>query len=207
MGVAGKNGAAGKGIRIADIEYSWTLNHEDIGLSNSALIDSAIAYDPFPQMEKNHGTAVLGVLMGRNNSYGVTGVAPDAQIYLAPAMTTTYGYNVARAINSAAARLVSGDVLLIEQQTYACGGAYGPMEADLAVFDAISLAVAKGIVVVEAAGNGGVNLDDPSCDNLFNPEVVTLAPLWLALVNQHGVLVTVFPTMARALMSKVGATQ
>lgn len=165
-------GVAGKGIRIADIEYNWNLNHEDIGLPISTIIDTAPLYDPFPQDQSNHGTAVLGMLKGRKNAYGIDGFSPKAQIYLAPAMTQTYGYNVARAINLVAASLREGDVMLIEQQTYVCNGSnYGPIEWILPIFDAISLATAKGIVVIEPAGNGNQNLDDVSCEGRFDLSV------------------------------------
>ena len=39
------------------------------------------------------------------------------------------------------------------------------------VFHAIQTAVAQGFVVVEAAGNGNVNLDQPACDGLFDRTV------------------------------------
>jgi hypothetical protein len=39
------------------------------------------------------------------------------------------------------------------------------------VFDAIKIAVANGITVVEPAGNGGVNLDNPSCGGMFDRSV------------------------------------
>jgi hypothetical protein len=65
-----------------------------------------------------------------------------------------------------------GDVILIEQQTSVCGGTqFGPSEWQQSVFDAIAAATALGIVVVEAAGNGGVNLDDPACGDRFDRNV------------------------------------
>jgi hypothetical protein len=60
-------------------------------------------------------------------------------------------------------------VLLIEQQALA-HDSYCPVEIDPAVFDAISLAVAKGIVVVEPTGNGAQDLDDPIWDGWFDRE-------------------------------------
>lgn len=165
-------GITGAGMRVADIEYNWNLNHEDMGLPASTNLDPAPLYDPFPTDQGNHGTAVLGLLMGRANGYGISGFATSAAIYVAPAMTSTFGYNVARAVELAATSLRSGDIILIEQQAAVCNGPdYGPVEWDLAVFDAISIATAMGIVVVEAAGNGGVNLDDVSCEGRFDVTV------------------------------------
>ena len=64
---------------------------------------------------------------------------------------------VADAIVAAAAALPRAHVLLIEVQLGKI--AYLPVETEQANFDAIRLATAQGIVVVEAAGNGDQNLD------------------------------------------------
>ena len=162
------SGANGDGIAIVDIEYQWILDHEDLELSASANIDGEAISDPFPHDEGNHGTAVLGVLGGRPNVYGVTGLVPAVELLVAPAMTGRYGYNLARAVSLATQALDAGDVILIEQQTYVCGTAYGPVEWYASTFDAIAAATAKGIVVVEAAGNGAVDLDSPQCAGWFD---------------------------------------
>ena len=68
----------------------------------------------------------------------------------------------------------AGDVILIEQQFPVCGFSsisYGPSEWLTSVFNAIQTAVANGLVVVEAAGNGAVNLDDPACGSIFDRAV------------------------------------
>jgi subtilisin family serine protease len=170
-------GANGTGIEIVDVEYSWQFNHEDLELPASRNIDNTgTLSDPFN--DTNHGTAVLGEIVGISNAYGVTGIVPNATALVAPANTVEFGFDPARAIGIATGRLDDGDVILIEQQAPACGGACGanqvgcgPQEAIQSVFDAISAATAKGIVVVEAAGNGNVNLDAPACGNLFNRNV------------------------------------
>jgi len=165
-------GADGAGVSVVDIEYAWVLDHEDLELDASANIDSAALYDPYPQDEGNHGTAVLEILGGRPNAYGATGLVPDATLLVAPAMTISNGYNVARAVNLAAQTLEPGDVILIEQQSYVCGGSnFGPVEWYPPVFDAIATATALGIVVVEAAGNGAVDLDAPACAGWFDRNV------------------------------------
>ncbi|MFL5259911.1 MAG: S8 family serine peptidase, partial [Hyphomicrobiales bacterium] len=67
-----------------------------------------------------------------------------------------------------------GDVIIIEQQIFVCQTAfspYGPLEWLQPVFDAVSTATAKGIIVVEAAGNGNYNLDSAICNDKFNREV------------------------------------
>jgi hypothetical protein len=64
-----------------------------------------------------------------------------------------------------------GDVLLLEAQTSLYGYTMVPVEIEPAVFDVIRLATALGVVVVQAGGNGGVDLDtvvNPGGEQIFN---------------------------------------
>ena len=160
-------GASGAGISVVDIEYEWVLAHEDLALPAAANIDPATLANPFPD-QGNHGSAALGVVGARQNAYGVTGLAPAATLLVAPANTLQFGYDPARAVALATAAVQPGDVILLEQQTWACASQLGPLEWIPAVFDAIATATAQGIVVVAAAGNGAANLDDPSCLGWFD---------------------------------------
>lgn len=163
-------GGDGRHVTIADVEYSWQLNHEDLKIPESAYAGRP-GKDPF---NTDHGTAVLGELVGIDNAIGVTGLVPAAGIRLAPTITPQ-GFSIARAIGRATRVLDRGDVILIEQQAAVCGGqcgddqiGCGPVEWNQAEFDAISTATALGITVVEAGGNGAVNLDAPACRGRFD---------------------------------------
>ena len=168
-------GGNGTGVKIYDVEYSWNQNHEDLSKAHGIPLlldpgDSSV--DPFA--DNNHGTAVLGEIVADNDTKGVTGISWGGDVGLAPANTRRLGYNPAHAIVLAVADGVPGDVILIEQQATVCNlpdGRYGPSEWILSVFDAIRIAVANGFVVVEAAGNGAVDLDQPACNERFNRSV------------------------------------
>ena len=170
--VPGGNGA---GVKIYDVEYSWNQNHEDLSKAHGIPLllnpgDSSV--DPFA--DNNHGTAVLGEIVADNDTKGVTGISWGADVGLAPANTRMLAYNPAHAILVAVADGAPGDVILIEQQTTVCNlpaGRYGPSEWIQSVFDAVRTAVANGFVVVEAAGNGSVDLDQPSCGTRFDRSV------------------------------------
>lgn len=173
--ITGGNGA---GVTIYDVEYSWNQTHEDLSKAAGVtlLLDAGdTAVDPFSSTD--HGTAVLGELIADNDAKGVTGISWGADVGLAPANTNDLGYNPANAIALAAADGEAGDVILIEQQTCVCGltcpgggsqVGFGPSEWSQSVFDAISNATAAGLVVVEAAGNGSVDLDQAGCDDKFD---------------------------------------
>ena len=157
-------GGRGQGITVVDLEYDWYFAHEDLGLDPSILL----AGEPYTAWGDDHGTAVLGQLVARDNGYGMMGGVPDATIRVVSPWSGATGYNPANAIATAAASMRAGDVLLIQQQTWGPTGAYVPVEWVASVYDAIRLATQAGIVVVEPAGNGGVSLDGPEFGGRFD---------------------------------------
>ncbi len=165
-------GGNGNGVTIYDVEYGWNQAHEDLTTAHTVeplMNDGDTAINPFGE---DHGTAVLGELIANIDGKGVTGIAWGAFLGLAPVYTEIAGYNPANAILLVVEAGSPGDVILIEQQYPVCGlSAYGPSEWVSSVFDAIQTAVANGFIVVEAAGNGNVNLDQAGCAGLFNRTV------------------------------------
>ncbi|WP_430647415.1 S8 family peptidase [Agromyces sp. GXS1127] len=146
----------GTGIGFVDLEQGWTLNHEDLAAAGITIISGV------SQAYHGHGTAVLGEVVAVDNAKGGVGIAPAASARVVSQFRTSTTYSTAAAIISAADAMSPGDVLLLEAQTTAAGSSttYLPVEVEQAVFDAIRDAVDAGIVVVEAAGNGGNDLDD-----------------------------------------------
>ncbi|MCP4806510.1 MAG: S8 family serine peptidase [Proteobacteria bacterium] len=155
-------GARGEHVVVADIEYGWEPDHEELSRSPSAF-----SWGHTSDSWTFHGNMVLSILVGQDDGYGVTGFVPDATSMMISPYADVADYDVAAAIDGATALLGPGDVLLIEQQVSANGG-FAPVESSPAVFDAISLAVAKGIVVIEPAGNGGQDLDAVSWEGWFD---------------------------------------
>jgi len=160
-------GGRGTGIRVIDIEFDWTFTHEDIGQSSAIMIAGSLHTSTD---NNNHGTAVLGVLAARDNGFGVTGGAPDAILRVA---SPYFGpsYIPATAITAASNYADPGDVILLEQQTDgpASGNLdYVPIEWITSARDAILVATQAGRIVVEAAGNGGQNLDAAIFNGRFN---------------------------------------
>lgn len=156
--VQGLPGGTGNGVNLVDLEYSFNGAHHDL-----PFVWTIVAGDD-PFNDDNHGTAVLGQVLGVDNGYGVTGICPDAAGFFAACSSNDDGYDLEGALLTSVVLTSPGDVLLIEQQTDGPGSAsddYVPSEWNLPVYNAIQTAVGVGRVVVEAAGNGGWNLDDP----------------------------------------------
>jgi hypothetical protein len=157
-------GAGGEHIWVSDIEYGFDPSHEAFNEIDIGQLNHPSDWYQF------HGNGVLGIMASPANSYGVTGLIPGAQFSVVSPFTAPDVYNVADAINIAAAELVAGDVLLIEQQGYILD-TFTPVEVYPDIFDAIASAVALGIVVIEPAGNGGCDLDDPMWEDWFDRDL------------------------------------
>jgi subtilisin family serine protease len=150
---AWRRGARGQGVWFADVEGAWNSQHEDLPGDRITHVSGALYRDP---AWRAHGTAVLGEVVGRDNGKGVVGIAPDVDRVFTSSIRDVA---VANAIDAAAVRLRPGDVLLIELHSIGPRGLYIPVEFWDDVFDAIRTATSRGVIVVEAAGNGGENLD------------------------------------------------
>ncbi len=153
----------GSGVKVCDIEYFFNGNHADL-----PLVTIIGAQPEDPGYGPNHGTAVLGEIASLNDGVGTTGIAYQSQLYFAGAYINET-YYLEEALISTLGALEEGDVVLIEQQI---GGPnanqdYVPVEWYEPFYDAIQLISGNGLIVVEAAGNGNQNLDDPifSADN------------------------------------------
>lgn len=158
-------------VRIVDLEQGWILEHEAFtGSDISDLVYGDNRATPEAPEQGHHGTAVLGQLAATSQVAGA--VRQRASFALAShykgeneegeddPFPRTNGHVAAAIFNALAASgdnprpLRRGDVLLLEVQR----GRF-PTEIDAADFDAIRLASALGVIVVEAAGNGNYDLD------------------------------------------------
>ncbi|HEU4391528.1 MAG TPA: S8 family serine peptidase [Blastocatellia bacterium] len=170
-------GGRGENVRIIDIEVDWNLNHAELRAVGANLIVYERGTDPQPDDNINHGTAVLGELVAADDAAGVTGIANRARLGLLNPIRAGGVTDVAAAVNRAAEVLSPGDVILIEQQMIgprfdiSTGRGTIPTEFDPAVFNAISAATIKGIVVVEAAANGFDNLDHSGYNGAFDRRI------------------------------------
>lgn len=155
------NNGSGAGVKICDVEYNINFNHSDI---NPITL---LGPTPDPTQNDNHGTAVMGVVGGKNNGIGVKGIAYGATLYFASADTAQNGYDVAAAIQQCMTTLTTGDIIILEQQirgpNFVNGqsGCFGcvPVEWNKENYDTIVTAIAKDLVVVEAGANGSQDLD------------------------------------------------
>ncbi|MEM8748839.1 MAG: S8 family peptidase [Pseudomonadota bacterium] len=149
-------GGRGAGVKIIDCEWGWNFSHEDLLQKQIGVVFGGNSSN------NNHGTAVLGEYSADVNTFGVTGICSDA---IAGASSFVNTPSTARTIREAADRLSAGDIILLEIHRAGPNATGSGQFGYIAVewwpddFAAIRYAVNKGIIVVEAAGNGSQNLD------------------------------------------------
>ena len=100
-------GGRGQGVRIIDVEGGWQFSHEDMLQNQGGAIGGTQRAD-----WRNHGTAVIGSFGADDNTFGVTGICPDANIRAISIVGT--GQSSSKAITDAANALSAGDIILIE---------------------------------------------------------------------------------------------
>ncbi len=169
----GHPGGAGEGQSLADFEWGWNLDHEDL-VDHRADILTGENYSAVA-----HGTGVLGVIAASDNKVGCVGIASKiASVRCASPWTEdasgVWTFDRYVALLDCVDQMEFGHVLLIEDQIEATGYPEGvPIENDATLYELLRLATALGIVVIEAAGNGNADLDtlvDADGRMVLNPD-------------------------------------
>ena len=163
--------ASGNGVVVVDIDWGYLTTHQDLASS----LDLGHAYNSYDGGTNishgtsiGHGTAVMGIAGGSDNSLGMAGFAHGATLWPVQANSgpgSPLGGNAwARAIDWVRTSDSGGKrkVIILEVQT----GSYGNYEMLPSVNAAIKTAIASGVVVCVAAGNGN---RDAGLDDMSNP--------------------------------------
>jgi serine protease len=165
------------GLGLAVVDVGWNLDHEALRhIGRPRLF-------PMTMMEvpaDTHGTAVLGVVVGGAKIQGIAAGATVKALVFPTRGPTSVAEQLLEVIDAKSNNALQyGDILLIEiEQEDGHGVPEGlPLEVQPDVFEVIQLAVSRGIVVIEAAGNGakqgsvrvGWDLDEIARDGQHAP--------------------------------------
>ena len=175
-------GIHGQGVTITDSENNWNFDHEDLPIDlATSLLTNEEGLDPEAISSIHHGSAVVGILAGQENEYGVRGMAVDSNVKLITGgvgLGTVQHGETAYQIDGTLPPVFPGDVFLIEV------GVYNPartpngecvldmetqtpnyctlLEALPIKFGGIQTLTDLGYIVVEGAANGGADLSERS---------------------------------------------
>jgi subtilisin family serine protease len=166
---------SGQNVVIADIDAGFFLGHQDLTNVDPDHVFNAFdgTTDVTAGNHKDHGTGVLGIAGAAMNGVGIAGFAFNASLW---PIQTDAGNNPPLPFNPVAHAIdwVTGEdsggkrvVINIVVQT---GDKGGNIEQDGAVNLAIRNAIAKGLVVCVAAGDGDLDA------GLHDDQVTPIAP-------------------------------
>ena len=140
-------GIRGKGVKVCMIDTGIDAQHEDFASYQLSGDDSKSFITPWSQDNDGHGTHTSGTINAKNNTIGVVGVAPGADMYMIRVFDNQgnfYGSDLVAAADacaSAGAKVISMSL---------GGSSYDPNED--ATFQAL---YSQGILSVAAGGNDG----------------------------------------------------
>ncbi|MFG2328053.1 S8 family serine peptidase [Streptomyces sp. NPDC048604] len=148
--------ATGGGVVIADVDWGYRTSHNDLAARIAKTFNSFDGSTNVTGGDVSHGTAVMGLAGAAVNQAGMAGVAYDSTLWAVRADSGpgpvlggnpwARGIDWVRTTDSGGRR----KVVILEVQT----GAYGNYEYVPSVNAAIRTAIAEGVVVCVAAGNG-----------------------------------------------------
>ena len=159
-------GGRGQNVKMIDVELGWAWTHIDLP---EPFFEGG---NPSPsQSYRDHGTAVVGIIAGIDNEYGITGISPETAVGGQAISIGNYPDNVGMYFDQASAALEPGDVWLIELHAPGPDGKYIAMEWWQANYDAIANSTAQGRICVQAGGNGQADFDSPLYEGKFDRNV------------------------------------
>lgn len=138
--------AKGEGIRVAVLDTGVDTQHRD-------LIDNVKESKDFTGSKagvhdvSGHGTHCAGIIAAKDNSFGVVGVAPKADLYIAKVLNDN-GLGTERCI-------VDGINWAIRKEVNIISMSFGAPYPSTEILGAIRKAINQNIIVICAAGNEG----------------------------------------------------
>ncbi|MED1946116.1 MULTISPECIES: S8 family serine peptidase [Brevibacillus] len=137
----------GKNVKIGILDTGIS-RHEDLNVSGGiSYVEGEADYDD----AHGHGTAVAGVIAGKDNQLGIVGVAPEAEIYSIKVLDEK-GHGKYSSMIQGIEWAIQNDMDII---SISAGGSVDSQ----ALHDQIKRANEHGILVIAAAGNRGLGED------------------------------------------------
>jgi subtilisin len=142
---------SGKGVKIAVIDTGVDSNHQDLTVKEGiCTLDDTFNPDACDHGfldENGHGTHVAGIIAAKNNTIGIVGVAPDAEIYAVKALDGNG--------DGTTSTIMAGIDWAIRKGVDIINMSLTTEYPDMGIKAMVDKANANGIIVIAAAGNDG----------------------------------------------------
>lgn len=176
-----------EGIKICVLDTGASVDHPDLRDNIKECYD--FTGSPYGVRDiEGHSTHVCGIVAGRDNGTGITGIAPRASLFIAKVLSDNGcgDYNqIAAGIDWAASK----DVDIISMSL-------GSLLDNKELHDAVKRAYDKGIIIVCAAGNDGDGSGKGNGKGTINyPAKYSSEVIAVGSINQN---------MQRSVFSSVG---
>lgn len=152
----GGNGARGAQVRVGVIDFAAWVEHEDLAPVNMEpgvpMLPPGIDPDIFGGY--NHGGACLGIIGARDNGFGMTGIAPECELWFFPSISFSGG-RLAEAFIGAYTILEYGDILSVSLGLGDRPLYFADIHATL-----MAMGEAVGVTTFISAGNDSNDLTD-----------------------------------------------
>lgn len=144
LGISGDNSTWGKGVRIAILDTGVTSHS---AFSKAIRTFNLVDLPTDLSLQNGHGTAVASFILGNNSL--TPGVAPGAEVY---------SYRIANDNGESNSFLLAqGIIAAADARTALVVIAMGSGGDSSLVRNAIAYAMERGVMIVAAAGNNGIN--------------------------------------------------
>ncbi|NBI30747.1 S8 family serine peptidase, partial [Chengkuizengella marina] len=141
--LAHENNFEGKNVNIAILD-TGIANHSDLKVKGGV---SFVEGQSFEKDDHGHGTHVAGTVAALNNSEGVVGAAPKADLYAVKVLDEDG--------NGSYSQVIEGIQWAIDNKMNIISMSFGSYAYSQALHQAIQEATEEGILVIASAGNGG----------------------------------------------------
>ncbi len=140
------NNSTGKNVKIAVLDTGISNSHPDLTVSGGINLVGKSKNNKWND-DNGHGTHVSGIIAARNNTIGVIGVAPDAQLYAVKVLDANG--------NGYISDIIEGIGWAVHNNMDVVSMSLGTRTYSQALNDTTSNAYKAGILLVAAAGNSG----------------------------------------------------
>lgn len=139
-------GYSGNGVKVGVLDTGIDYTHEDlVVMGGISFVPGVTDY----MDDHGHGTQVAGIIGARDNSIGVVGVAPAAQLYAVKVLDRT-GYGNYSDLIDGVEWCITNGIQVINMSLWGS-------QDSVALHNILDMAYQNGNILVSGAGNSGFN--------------------------------------------------